>query len=301
MKTKRLWLYLPAGAAALAFLFLLIPNLDLAARTLRSIRSGAFSVQQMRNEIAAFNGGREIPVEPIAVKISEKDGMRQVLVPAGEFVMGRGKGIGKESPRHRVYVDAFWMDQTTVTNAMYEKCVQAGVCAPPTPRLNPYYGRWIYRDHPVVYVNWHHAAQYCEWAGRRLPTEAEWEKAARGTDERKYPWGNTPPNPSLANYADSLIGEPVSAFRYPMGASPYGALNMAGNVRQWVADWFWTYYYIQSPYDNPQGPPNGVERSMRGGAYDADDSEILTTYRYRHYPPSAGASRGFRCAESAKE
>jgi serine/threonine-protein kinase len=192
------------------------------------------------------------------------------------------------------------MDRVEVSNAMYEKCVKEKGCTLPVISENHYYGNWIYRDHPIVYVNWYQAEAYCEWAGRRLPTEAEWEKAARGTDNRKYPWGNAKPNPYLANYAESLIGEAVPVYRYPLGASPYGALNMAGNVREWVADWFEVGYYSESPSMNPSGPGTGSERSMRSGAYDAEANEIYTTSRYKHQPQSAGLSRGFRCAETAE-
>jgi formylglycine-generating enzyme required for sulfatase activity len=216
--------------------------------------------------------------------------MIQLFVPAGEFEMGdEGK---------KVYLDAFWIDQVEVTNAMYEKCVDEGACGLPIISSNSYYGKWAYRDYPVVYVDWFQANQYCGWAGRQLPTEAQWEKAARGTDGRKYPWGNTQPNPRLVNYKGSLIGESASSFRYPLGQSPYGALNMAGNVREWVADWFSPTYYQVSPYMNPTGPATGTERSLRSGAYDANAKEIMTYFRFRHEPQSAGLSRGFRCAES---
>jgi formylglycine-generating enzyme required for sulfatase activity len=183
---------------------------------------------------------------------------------------------------------------------MYEKCVTDQGCFLPATRLNPYYGNWIYRDHPVVYVSWFQANEYCTWAGRRLPTEAEWEKAARGIDKFKYPWGSTTPNPRLVNFSESQIGETVSAYRYPLGASPYGTLNMVGNVREWVADWYSDTYYQESPSTNPTGPEDGKERSLRSGAYDADVNEILVTWRYKHEPQSAGLSRGFRCAESDK-
>jgi eukaryotic-like serine/threonine-protein kinase len=289
-----------AGIAALALGILLIQNLDVAARAVRAAQTGTFSLQRLRYDLAAFNIGRKSPVNPLDTKISPKDGMRQVFVPSGEFTMGRDGQPYQGFPPHTVHLGAFWIDQVSVTNEMYRRCVEEGACHPPTLRLNEYYGKWIYRDYPVVYVSWFQAEAYCKWAGRRLPTEAEWEKAARGTDGRKYPWGNNPPTPRLANYAEALIGEPAPAHRYPLGASPYGALNMVGNVREWVTDWYDLDYYFESPYTNPRGPASGTERSMRGGAYDADANEILTTSRYKHEPGSAGLSRGFRCAESGE-
>jgi formylglycine-generating enzyme required for sulfatase activity len=275
-------------------------NFDVVIRLNNAYQAGTLSEQKIRYEIAAYNLTDWTRVEEIARQISPVDGMVQVYVPEGEFIMGRFGEPDVDSPEHRVHVDAFWIDRVEVTNAMYEVCVEAGGCSPPFLEENPYYGRWIYRDLPVVFVNWYQATEYCEWAGRRLPTEAEWEKAARGTDARAYPWGSADPSPRLANYAESLIREPVSVYRYPSGASPYGALNMVGNVREWLADWFDKTYYLNSPFDNPTGPETGIERSMRSGAYDADANEIRTTSRYKHEPQSAGLSRGFRCAETAK-
>lgn len=286
--------------AIVGTLIVLIPNLDVAARAVNAIRTERFSIQRLRYDLGSFNFGKKSTAVPVDSKVSPKDGMIQVFVPAGEFTMGRDGKPFQGSPAHPVYLDAFWMDQVEVSNAMYEKCVEEEICAPPTLRLNPYYGNWIYRDYPVVYVSWYQAEAYCEWAGRRLPTEAEWEKAARGTDRRRFPWGNSEPSPRLANYAESLIGEPVPIYRYPIGASPYGALNMVGNVREWVADWYDLDYYFESPLIDPRGPETGVERSMRSGAYDADANEVLTTSRYKHEPGSAGLSRGFRCAEAGK-
>jgi formylglycine-generating enzyme required for sulfatase activity len=276
--------------AMLALIGVVVLNLDIFLRAYHALQQGSFTLQRLRFDIASLNIGRRSSVVPVAAKVSAKDGMIQLFVPAGEFEMGdEGK---------KVYLDAFWMDQVEVTNAMYEKCVNEDACGLPVISSNPYYGNWAYRDHPVVYVDWFQANQYCEWAGRNLPTEAQWEKAARGTDGRKYPWGNTQPNPRLVNYNGSLIGESVSSFRYPLGQSPYGALNMVGNVREWVADWYSPTYYQVAPYMNPTGPSTGTERCLRSGAYDADAKEIMTYFRFRHEPQSAGLSRGFRCAEN---
>lgn len=280
---------------------LLLWNADVTLSLLQAAQAGTLSLQRIRNEIAAFDLGQGLPVTPVDIRTSPLDGMVQVYVPEGVFQMGDGAiGDGRDSPVHPVYLDGFWMDQVEVTNAMYEKCVRADGCSEPTPGVNPYYGQWIYRDHPVVYVSWAQADAYCQWAGRRLPTEAEWEKAARGTDGRAYPWGNEPPNPSLANFSEALIHEAVSAYRYPLGASPYGVLNMAGNVREWVADWFAADYYQYSPNANPLGPDSGLERSLRSGSYNESWKGIAIYHRYNHDPKSPGLSRGFRCAQSTE-
>jgi eukaryotic-like serine/threonine-protein kinase len=276
-----------------------ILNLDIGLRTWHAMREGNFSTLLLRYELAAFDFGKPSSNIPVGTKVSNLDGMTQVYVPAGEFIMGSNEDPkSKEYPQRPVYLDAFWMDKYEVSNAMYEKCVADGACWEPVPRLNPYYGKWVYRNLPVVYVNWYAADAYCTWAGRRLPTEAEWEKAARGTDARYFPWGNSKANPRLANFTESLFLEFLPVTRYPLGASPYGALNMAGNVREWVADWFDNRYYFEAPYKNPTGPETGTERSLRGGAYDAVLDDITTSRRFKHEPDSAGLSRGFRCAES---
>lgn len=277
-----------------------ILNLDIGLRSWRAVREGKFSTLRLRYELASYNIGRPSPAIPPAVKTASMDGMPQAYVSAGEFIMGDNDNPKlKEYPEHAVYLDAFWMDKYEVSNAMYEKCVSDGACFEPVPRLNPYYGKWAYRNLPVVYVNWYAAQAYCNWAGRRLPTEAEWEKAARGTDRRYFPWGDARPNPRLANFSETLFLEALPVSRYPLGASPYGVLNMAGNVREWVSDWFFNKYYLESPYKNPTGPEIGKERSLRGGAYDAVLDDIAVVRRFKHEPDSAGLSRGFRCAESA--
>src|SRR5690606_19387879 len=142
---------------------------------------------------------------------------------------------------HTVYLDAYWIDQTEVTNALFAKCVEDGDCTPPVQSVSsaglPYYGNPRYDNFPVMRVNWYQANAYCQWADRRLPTEAEWEKAARGTDGRTYPWGNETLNSNLLNHNYS-VGDTTEVGSYPAGASVYGALDMAGNVGEWVNDWY---------------------------------------------------------------
>jgi formylglycine-generating enzyme required for sulfatase activity len=260
-------------------------------------------VRKVRAEAASREGGTSLPVQPEAMRVSDADGMTQVFVPAGEFLMGTDvkKEAQKNRPLHAVTLSAFWIDQTEVSNEMYAKCVAEKKCPPPfSEEFNRYYGKSKYANYPVVYIPWEGADKYCQWAGRRLPTEAEWEKAARGTDGRLYPWGNEPPTMSLANY-DNAIGEPVEVDRYPLGASPYGALNMVGNVREWVADWFHEFFYLAGIIDNPIGPPSGTLKSLRGGSYLDDENEIRVFNRFFHAPGSPGINRGFRCASSAEE
>ncbi len=298
--TKRKTLFWTLSVVLLIISIVSVLNLDIGLRTWRAVQEERFSTLLLRYELAAFNIGRPSSNVPMDTKVSTVDGMTQVYIPKGEFIMGdNGNPNLKEYPEHPIYLDAFWMDKYEVSNAMYEKCVKSGKCFEPVPRLNPFYGKWAYRNLPVVYVNWYAAEMYCAWAGRRLPTEAEWEKAARGTDARYFPWGNSKANPRLANFSETMFLESLPVTRYPLGASPYGVLNMAGNVREWVADWFGNRYYFESPHENPTGPETGTERSLRGGAYDAVLDDISTFRRFKHEPDSAGLSRGFRCAESA--
>lgn len=258
-------------------------------------------IRRARAEIASLDAGAGLPVTPVATRVSSADGMVQVLVPAGEFIMGTDEeGLAKSRPQRSVHLDAFWIDQTEVTNAAYAMCLEAGACPHPGGNANPYFGKSKYDQYPVVYVSWDAADAYCRWAGGRLPTEAEWEKAARGTDGRDYPWGDDPPDESRANF-DLNLGAPLPATRYPLGASPYGALNMAGNVREWVADWFSRMYYRVAPSSNPTGPAQGDERALRGGSYLDDARELRVFNRFEHPPFSPGINRGFRCASGVEE
>jgi len=168
--------------------------------------------------------------------VSEKDGMTLMYVPAGEFLMG---AVGYEdNPQRTVYLDAFWIDQTEVTNAMYTKCVAAGPCQPPALKSSAsrpfYYGAMQFEDYPVIRVSYDDAEAYCRWAGRQLPTGEQWEKAARGVDGRTWPWGNQEATCELANGSSDCVGDTNRVGSYPAGASPYGALDMAGNVDEWT-------------------------------------------------------------------
>jgi len=241
-----------------------------------------------------------------STQISPKDSMVMVYLPGGDFLMGSDKAkdsqaYDNELPQHKVYLDAFWIDQTVVTNAEYARCVAGGQCTTPhetssATRIS-YYGESQYANYPVIYVDWNQAQAYCTWVGRRLPSEAEWEKAARGVDGRIYPWGNTAPNQSLLNNISKIsVGDTIAVGSYLSGASPYGALDMAGNVWEWVNDWYRDTYYQQSPARNPTGPPTGFNRVLRGGSWDNNDGDVRSAYRGRLTPEDDYNNLGFRCA-----
>jgi formylglycine-generating enzyme required for sulfatase activity len=235
-----------------------------------------------------------------ASQVREKDGMVMVYVAEGSFTMGSNNGNTDEKPERRETLPGFWIDQTEVTNGMYEKCEQAGKCQPPaklsSDTRDRYYGTAGYADYPVIYVDWNRAKTYCLWAGGRLPSEAEWEKAARGTDGRAYPWGDKTPNSSLANY-DWNEGDTTEVGRYsPEGDSIYGAKDMAGNVWEWTADWYDVY---------PEGDPQASDyfgtqaRVLRGGSWYSKSNDIRSADRLRNSPSLVGSSYGFRCALSS--
>jgi formylglycine-generating enzyme required for sulfatase activity len=237
--------------------------------------------------------------------ISDKDGMTLLYVPAGEFIMGSENGSDDEQPVHTVYLDAFWIDQTEVTNNMYMLCVDAGVCKEPADKSSfsrsRYYSNSNFDNYPVIFVDWSKAKTYCEWADRRLPTEAEWEKAARGTDGRTYPWGENI-DCSFANYWGSgiynCIGDTDEAGQYPNGASFYGALDMAGNVSEWVNDFYSEIYYQNTQLSNPLGPDSGSNRLLRGGSWLFGGGDVRSSDRFMNDPARSNTYFGFRCAVS---
>jgi len=211
-------------------------------------------------------------------RVSAVDGMPQVFIPAGIFHMG-GMDVRRapnEVPDHDVTLDSYWMDQLEVTNAMYALCVHAGPCTPPqsfkSQRRPSYFNNPEFNDYPVVYVTWGQAKAYCEWAGRRLPTEAEWEHAGRGDDFRTFPWGEDKADGLLTNF-NMLVGDTSRVGTYPAGASPFGVLDMAGNVAEWVNDSY-SSSYANAVTLNPAGPLSGLGfyRVVRGGSL--GDAEI---------------------------
>ncbi|TFH65248.1 MAG: formylglycine-generating enzyme family protein [Gemmatimonadales bacterium] len=268
-----------------------------------------------------------------STRVSETDGMALVFVPGGDFTMGSdGGSYANERPAHTVFLESYWIDQTEVTNAMFEAFVtQTGYQTDAESAgfsrgydtdtgksaqvqdadwehpLGPDSSLSGLADHPVVHVSWNDARAYCEWAGRRLLTEAEWEKAARGTDGRTFPWGNDFDGTRL-NSADVNLGagrgsssfddgfqlsSPVGS--YPRGASPYGAMDMVGNVWEWVSDWVDEAYYQSSPSANPGGPASGEHRIVRGGSWHDPQDGNRAAYRGWATPEDTDITLGFRC------
>jgi formylglycine-generating enzyme required for sulfatase activity len=208
-------------------------------------------------------------------RTSSVDGMPAVYVPDGTFRMGgMDPDVDRdEEPPHNVTMKGFWMDKLEVTNAMYTLCVQASACEPPqtfkSQTQESYFNNPDFNDYPVVYVTWFQADTYCKWAGRRLPTEAEWEYSARGSDYRTYPWGDDRPDSSRGNF-NYFVGDTTRVGNYPAGASPFGVLDLSGNVAEWVADYYDVDYYSQGVTSNPTGPGARSEffnRVVRGGSF----------------------------------
>ena len=235
-----------------------------------------------------------------AERTASEDGMVQVYVPDGTFQMGGidPSAASDEKPVHKVEMTGYWVDKTEVTNAMFLLCIQAGSCNPPQSTSSDthpsYFNNAEFNDFPVVNITWEAAKQYCEWAGRRLPTEAEWEYAARGNTINTYPWGEDTPDDTRANF--NYMNKDVSQVgSYPDGASPFGALDMAGNVFEWTSDFYDAKYYASSPASNPTGPESRTayfKRVLRGGSYADGEAELRVSNRASALGPNPEAEPG---------
>ncbi len=254
-------------------------------------------------------------ITPLPTRIVDGNGAAMLLVPAGEFLMGSDSWSGSEQPAHTVYLDGFYIDQFEVSNAAFAEFLNEvgnqieGVAgkahwveeSDPDLRIHRLDGIWQpdegWENHPMNEVTWFGAASFCEWREARLPSEAEWEKAARGTDGRTYPWGEAEPTCKMANFSGCFY-DSVPIDSYPEWVSPYGVYNMAGNVHEWTNDWYGEDYYANSPTENPTGPENGDYKVFRGASWFNANFQTRTTYRYPKLPVLTYKANGFRCAIS---
>ncbi len=238
-----------------------------------------------------------------------KDGAPMVVIPEGEFLMGTDKGRSNERPEHKVWLPAYAIDLVEATMGRYTRFLEAkGHEAPP---LWDFEAAAKVPERAAVGLAWHDANAYCKWAGKRLPTEAEWEKAARGTDGRRYPWGHMQPFIDIANYnrgvwvsyeitlVDVETGVKGMSVRHGSktgGRSPYGLYHTSGNAAEWVADWYDRGYYRESPARNPKGPAEGKNHVIRGGAWADSPDGLRTTVRISAEPSYQDQTLGVRCA-----
>ena len=252
------------------------------------------------NQIPAVgpSGAGSDPLPIAGATRTDENGVVYVYIPAGEFMMGSSDedelAGDDEKPQHPVYIDEFWIMQTEVTIAQYKLCIDAEVCAEPN---NDWWDKPDFAGWPVTNVAWNQAKTYAEWRGGRLPTEAEWEKACRGTDGHIYPWGIEVPNGDLANFGNR-IGNPTEVGSYPEGVSPYGLYNMAGNVWEYTVDWYDENYYKTSPARNPIGPKGGDFHTLRGGSWLVEKNRMRCANRDLNYVRFGGDDMGFRVVGS---
>ena len=233
---------------------------------------------------------------------------KMVLIPAGEFIMGNQEESGRkdERPSHSVTLDAYYMDQYEVTGKDFEAYMDDQPKVHPT--ITGWYGRKVRPDmthKPVFGLTWKRCQNYCAWAGKRLPTEAEWERAAKGQEGRLYPWGNEPPDPSKANFGRCCFVMKGQVFKevgeLPAGKTPDNIYDLAGNVAEWVYDWYDKNYYEISPSKNPKGPKNGKYHVIRGGAWNSLSGYMRSSSRYGYNDAKDFYGIGCRCVKSASD
>ncbi|TLY41090.1 MAG: formylglycine-generating enzyme family protein [Nitrospirae bacterium] len=292
-----------------------IGHVALAAVLCTTGAASALDVSDVTREWTAE--GKKIAAE--RVKLPAKDEM--VRIPAGWFLMGSDKKVDRsayqpEFPQRKVYLDAYDIDKYEVTTVQYLKFVLA---TDRPPLLDWQYDGGNFQEsmasHPVMHVSWHDADAYCKWAGKRLPTSAEWEKAARGEDGRIYPWGNQPAGLSRANFGRTGLSGPVrdrperlllyppiiSVDKYENAVSPYGVYQMSGNVAEWTADWYDPNYYKTAPDRNPKGPERGTQKAFRGGGWVDSTPSVRPAQRNGADPTMKMNWLGFRCARDMRE
>ncbi|MDE3040112.1 MAG: formylglycine-generating enzyme family protein [Nitrospirota bacterium] len=241
------------------------------------------------------------PLDPSQDSHEEPVSEEMVSIPAGPFIRGTDHGGFDEQPQRTLVLDTFAIDRYEVTNFQYQQFVEATghrKSGPPS-RYAKNMRKMRGINQPVVYVSWEDAEAYCRWKGKRLPTEAEWEKAMRGTDGRLWPWGNVE-QPNGANWARVRDGHDVTASVGSVltDKSPYGVMDGAGNVMEWVADWYAESYFKEAPEQNPQSPEYGTFRVLRGGGYATTGGDIRITSRSKMVPDFRDETIGFRCAVS---
>jgi formylglycine-generating enzyme required for sulfatase activity len=306
--------------------FTIIPKLNLLIPTVKpetkqrinaTSTSSILSIFSPKSTATPTKTRTPVPTS-LPTEIKDVKNVSMVLVPEGKFTMGTSNKDYTyyldvdQNPAHSVFLDTFYIDKYEVTNSLYEVCVDDGICTKPQNRSSnnrpQYYGNPEFDNYPVIYVDWYQAKAYCEWRGARLPTEAEWEKAARGTDGRYYSWTENVNGGANTTGSTVWTGDTTKVGSYPLGKSPYGAYDMIGNVWEWVNDWYKSDYYstLGDNATNPQGSSEGDSKVLRGGSWTpcwrvgggaCVEGSANTFNRHRDYPSRFYYDVGFRCAK----